>query len=97
MNNSWCIVTPFGKDGFLGESKAGKVYGTNRLSVILQLIAITFMSTEEEEVCPECQGTGEVHVLSKVYANEPHVADLGDTVPCHCQDREEEFDDQEPN
>lgn len=43
---------------------------------------------EVEEVCADCLGTGEVTTIERVYAGEPHMADVG-TAPCHCQKREE--------
>ena len=49
---------------------------------------------EVEEVCEDCLGTGEVDTMEQVYANEPHTAPIG-TRACHCQAREEEYDNQE--
>lgn len=40
---------------------------------------------EVETVCAFCRGTGEREIMSHVYANEPHMAYLGDTVPCFCR------------
>ncbi len=40
--------------------------------------------------CPygECDGSGEVPIMSAVYPNEPHMADLGETRPCICKAKE---------
>lgn len=44
---------------------------------------------QDEIVCPECGGTGEIPIQSQVYPGEPHMADLGDTIPCPvCKVRE---------
>lgn len=48
----------------------------------------------EVEVCADCLGTGEVTTMEAVYAGEPHIAPIG-TRTCHCQAKEEEYDDQE--
>ncbi len=39
---------------------------------------------EVEEVCADCLGTGEVTVMERVYAGEPHMAPIG-TRTCHCR------------
>lgn len=49
---------------------------------------------EEERPCEDCNGTGEVSVMEAVYPGEPHMADVG-TRKCHCQVREDEYDDQQ--
>ncbi len=43
----------------------------------------------EEEICEECGGTGEVDVIEPVYPGEPHMADVG-TRPCVCQIKDED-------
>lgn len=36
---------------------------------------------EWAEFCPDCLGSGEVSTMERVYANEPHMADIG-VAPC---------------
>ena len=48
---------------------------------------------EKEVVCPECEGTGEIRIQSQVYPGEPHMADLGDTIPCPVCKQPKEPDD----
>ena len=50
------------------------------------------IDAKEEEVCETCGGTGEVTTKERVYANEPHMADIG-SEPCpDCQNREQDYD-----
>jgi len=48
---------------------------------------------EKEEVCETCGGTGEVSVMERVYAGEPHMADVGTArcPDCNLPD-EDEYD-----
>ena len=48
---------------------------------------------EDEPVCDNCLGTGEVSTEERVYPDEPHMADIG-TIKCYCQLDE---DDGEPS
>lgn len=50
---------------------------------------MTIIAEIKEEVCEDCGGTGEATKMERVYANEPHMADVG-TEPCHCQKRSED-------
>lgn len=43
--------------------------------------------------CSICDGEGEIPIMSRVYANEPHMADL-DTEPCICQIHEPDPSDE---
>lgn len=55
------------------------------------------MSEEsKDEVCPDCEGTGEVTAMECVYPDEGSpMAPIG-TQKCHCQIRDdEEYDDEE--
>jgi len=42
---------------------------------------------EDDEVCADCLGTGEVTVDEAAYAGEPHMAPIG-TRTCRCKARE---------
>ena len=50
------------------------------------------MSESEDEVCPDCGGTGEVTTMEPVYpdAGSP-MAPIG-TATCHCRKREPEYE-----
>lgn len=48
---------------------------------------IEFLIDAKEDECETCGGTGEVSTMERVYANEPHMADVG-TGPCpDCRDQ----------
>lgn len=52
---------------------------------------------EDEDICPDCGGSGEVTTMEQVYANEPHMAPIG-TRPCHCQSKQyDDMDDDSDN
>lgn len=52
--------------------------------------------THANPECIYCGGTGEVSTMEAVYANEPHMADVG-SAPCECtiDDSYDEDDDVE--
>lgn len=44
---------------------------------------------EKEDICPDCDGTGEVDCMETVYPGEPHMAMVGSR-KCDCQINEDE-------
>lgn len=51
---------------------------------------LDFENESENDVCQTCNGEGVVSAPDYVYANEPHVADVG-SAPCpDCTNRDEE-------
>lgn len=60
-----------------------------------------FNEYEKATDCDICDGTGQIPVMSRVYQNEPHMADLGETEPCICQmnepDPSDEYKDWQDN
>lgn len=87
INDTWSAVIKHGNSTFT------EVH--TDLNEAIVLVTEKFLEAYPP-VCRTCGGTGEVSSMERVYANEPHMADVG-TQPCpDCHPpREEEHDNQE--
>ncbi len=68
INNMWSALIKHGVESYLQVDE-------NLLTAIEQVTDLFFVV--HPPVCQTCGGSGEVRTMERVYAGEPHMADIG--------------------